>query len=271
MWTFGFLTDFNPDTDMLPFDGLPEIDRWVISRMNDLTGTVRRAYDDYEFHIVYHEVNNFCTTELSKLYVDITKDRVYTEKPDSTARRSAQTAMYFVLSGLIRLLAPILALTAEEMWQAIPHRAGDAAQSVYLNAMPGYEQPLAFPEIRDRWDRLFEMRDDVMKALELARADKMVGKSLEAKVTLYCTDDRLSALLESFGRELNTVFIVSGVKLVKGEAPAQAHTEVTSGIGVLVEPADGSKCERCWSYSSEGLHTEDGGFLCARCRSILSL
>ena len=265
------LADFDPNTDLRALDTLPEIDRWVISRMNDLTATVRRAYDDYEFHIVYHEVGNFCTTELSKLYIDITKDRVYTEKAESEARRAAQTAMYFVLSGLIRLLAPVLAFTAEEMWQAIPHLASDKTASVYLNDMPSYDEALAFADVRARYDRLFEMRDDVMKALELARAEKMVGKSLEAKVTLYTGDADLKAFLEGFGKELNTVFIVSGVKLESCEAPANAHTEGESGVAVLVEPADGCKCDRCWSYSTEGISTEDGGFLCERCRNILAL
>lgn len=265
------LTDFDPDRASVAFTDLPEIDRWIISRMNDLTATVRRAYDDYEFHIVAHEIGNFCSNELSKLYIDITKDRVYTEKADSTARRSAQTAMYFVLSGLVRLLAPVLAFTGEEMWQAIPHCAADKKESVFLNDLPAFEESLTYPKIREKWDRLFEMRDDVMKALELARADKMVGKSLEAKVTLYTEDADLYALLDAFGTELNTVFIVSGVKLVKGKAPEGAHTEGTYPIGVLVEPADGCKCDRCWSFSEKGLHTEDGGFLCEKCRNILGL
>ena len=263
------LYDFNPDTDCLPVDQLPEIDRWIISRMNDLTKTVLQAYEDYEFHVIYHEIGNFCTTELSKLYVDITKDRVYTEPAKSEARRAAQTAMYFVLSGLVRLLAPILAFTAEEMWQAIPHKAGDNTESVYLNDLPQYDPALTFASVRERWDRLFEMRDDVMKALELARNEKLVGKSLEAKVTLYTEDEEEYRLLEGFGKELDLVFIVSGVKLVKGKAPAGAHTEGT--VGVLVELADGCKCDRCWTWSTEGVHTEDGGFLCERCRKIMGL
>ncbi len=265
------LSDFNPDTDMLSFDTLPEIDRWVISRMNDLTATVRRAYDDYEFHIVYHEALNFCTTELSKLYIDITKDRVYTEKADSVARRSAQTAMYFVLSGLIRLLAPVLAFSAEEMWQAIPHKSEDKTLSVYLNDMPAYDEKLAYADIRERWDALLEMRDDVMKALELARAEKLVGKSLEAKITVYTENKDKMAILESFGEELSTVFIVSGVTLVNGVAAEGAHTEEGSDLSVLVACADGCKCDRCWSYSEQGINTEDGGFLCERCRNILEL
>ncbi len=265
------LSDFDPNKDAVAFDRLQEIDYWMLSKMNDLTKTVLKAYDDYEFHIVYHEIGNFCTTELSKLYVDITKERVYTERADSLARRSAQTVMYFVLSGLIRLLAPILAFSAEEMWQAIPHADSDTKESVYLNDMPTYDAALTYEEIRGRWDKLFDMRDDVMKALELARAEKMVGKSLEAKITLYTKEADMKALLEGFGKELTTVFIVSGVTLCDGDAPENALTDGASGVGVLVEPADGCKCDRCWSYSKQGLQTEDGGFLCERCKTILEL
>ena len=263
------LNDFDPNVDALPFDELQEIDRWIIAAMNDLTRNVRASYEAFEFHPIAHSIGNFCTTELSKLYIDITKDRVYTEKADSKARRSAQTAMYFVLSGLVRLLAPILAFTAEEMWQAIPHVDTDNKKSVFLNEMPSFEESLTFPEVTARWNRLFEMRDDVMKALEIARADKLVGKSLEAKVTLYTKDEEMLAMLGGFGAELNTVFIVSGVKIECGDAPAGSHTEGLSGVGVLVEPADGCKCDRCWSYSTKGESTEDGGFLCDRCKSIL--
>ncbi len=265
------LNDFDPDTDALPMSELQEIDLWIISAMNDLTKEVRQAYDNYEFHLISHGIGNFCTTELSKLYIDITKDRVYTERADSTARRGAQTAMYFVLSGLVRLLAPILAFTAEEMWQAIPHKATDKKESVFLNDMPSYEESLTFTEVAEKWNRLFRMRDDVMKALELARAEKKVGKSLEAKVTLYTDDAEMRAMLESFGKELNTVFIVSGVELETGAAPEGAHTEGESGVSVLVSPADGCKCDRCWSYSTEGEQDGEGGFLCARCKSILSV
>ena len=265
------LNDFDPNTDMMSLDSLYEIDKWILSAMNDLTRQVRQAYDHYEFHTIAHGVGNFCTTELSKLYIDITKDRVYTEKADSEARRSAQTAMYLVLSGLVRLLAPILAFTGEEMWKAIPHAASDVKESVFLNELPSYNEAWAFPAVAEKWNRLFAMRDDVMKALELARAEKKVGKSLEAKITLYTKDADMMAMLQGFGKELNTVFIVSGVSLCDEDAPAAAHTEGLSGVGVLVEPADGCKCDRCWSYSTEGDSTEDGGFLCARCKNILSV
>ena len=265
------LNDFDPNTDALPFEKLYEIDRWIISAMNDLTREVRASYDVYEFHPIAHSISNFCTTELSKLYIDITKDRVYTEKADSEARRSAQTAMYFVLSGLVRLLAPILAFTAEEMWQAIPHVSTDNKESVFLNDMPAYDEALCFADVAQKWNNLFQMRDSVMKALEIARTEKLVGKSLEAKVTLYTKDTAMLDMLSSFGAELNTVFIVSGVKLVSEDAPDGAYRDEDANLAVLVEPADGCKCDRCWSYATEGDKTEDGGFLCARCKTILNL
>ena len=263
------LNDFDPDTMMLPFDRLTEIDRWVISEMNKLTKTVRDAYDTYEFHVAYHAINNFCTTELSKLYVDITKDRVYTGETCGEPRRSAQTAMYFVLSGLVRLLAPMISFTAEEMWQAIPHTSTDKRESVFLNDMPAYDEALCFSDVADPWNRLFEMRDDVMKALELARTEKLVGKSLEAKITLYTKNEELIALLDRFADELNTVFIVSGSTVVNADAPAGACVNEEGTLAVLVEPADGCKCERCWSYSTNGVDLGEDGFLCARCRDIL--
>ena len=265
------LYDFDPNTDMVPLESLREIDKWILSAMNDLTREVRAAYDRFEFHTIAHGVGNFCTTELSKLYIDITKDRVYTERADSEARRSAQTAMYLVLSALVRLLSPILAFTGEEMWQAIPHLESDNRESVFLNALPKVNEAWAFPEVAEKWNRLFALRDDVMKALELARAEKRVGKSLEAKITLYTKDAEVQELLRAFGKELETVFIVSGVTLSEEDAPEAAHTEGESGLGVLVEPADGCKCDRCWSYSAEGEQDAEGGFLCARCKSILTL
>ena len=263
------LNDFDPDKDMLDVSELYEIDKWALSRLNDLAATIRKAYDTYEFHLVYHGVNNFCTNDLSKLYIDITKDRVYVEKKDSRARRSAQTAMYLILSGMTRLIAPMLSFTAEEIWQAMPHSANDVKESVFLNDMPAYEEKLAFSDITEHWNKLFELRDDVMKALELARASKLIGKSLDAKITIYTNNEEQLALLDSFKDELATVFIVSSANVVKGEAADGAFAETVSGISVLVEKADGCKCDRCWSYSTKGEQTEDG-FICERCKNILN-
>jgi isoleucyl-tRNA synthetase len=176
--------------------------------------------------------------------------------------------MYLVLSAMTRLMAPLLAFTAEEIWQAMPHAASDQRESVFFNDMPKYDEALTFPELAAHWDALFVLRDDVMKALELARADKKIGKSLDAKLTIYAQSDEQMALLSSFGDNLKTVFIVSGVKLEQGTAPEGALTETASGIAVLVEGAEGCKCDRCWAYSTEGKQ-DDEGFLCARCLNIL--
>ena len=263
------LGDFNPDTDMVAFDELQEIDKWIVSGMNDLAATVRKAYNDYEFHIVYHGINNFCTINLSKLYIDITKDRVYVEKKDGKARRSAQTAMYFVLSALTRLVAPLIAFTSEEIWQAMPHKTTDVKESIFLNDMPEYDESLKFADVCDKWNKLLDNRDGVMKALELARAEKLIGKSLDAKVAVYTENDEIYELLSSFAGELATVYIVSKATVIKGAAPEGSYSEDGSDIAVKVEQADGQKCVRCWAYSENGVETE-GGFLCDRCNKILN-
>ncbi len=251
-------TDFDPKVDLVSVDELYEIDKWALARLNRLVKTCLEAYESYSFHVVYHEINNFCTIDMSKLYVDITKDRVYVENKDSKGRRSAQTAMYLILNSLLRLLAPILSFTADEAWMMMSHAEGDDERSVLLNDMPTYDEKYCFDGIEEHWNKLFDMRDDVMKALETARADKMIGKSLDAKITIHTENEEQYKLLCSFDAELETVFIVSGVTVVN-----DGENKVT------VEPADGCKCIRCWKFSKKGIDNE--GFICERCASILGL
>ena len=265
------LYDFNPNTDAVPMSELTGIDAWIVSSMNDLVKTARQAYDDYEFHVIYHALNDFCTTELSKLYIDITKDRVYAEAADSKARRSAQTAMYYIISAMTRLMAPLLAFTAEEIWQTMPHTASDVKESVFLNDMPAYDAALTFPEITAHYNELFALREHVMKALELARAEKRIGKSLDAKVSIYAPNDSTYALLDSFRKELPTLFIVSGVELVKAAAPEDTVIEEGAPFGVIVSAADGEKCDRCWNYTATPFHDGEDGCLCPRCKAVLGL
>ena len=265
------LGDFNPDTDLVAFDDMLEIDQWIVAETNNLVKQCLEAYDEYEFHIVYHAINKFCTIELSKLYIDITKDRLYVEKADSAARRSGQSALYHVLTVITRLLAPVISFTAEEIWKAMPHEKSEKAESIFLNDMPRYSKAFAdeTAALCAKWDKLFEYRDDVMKALELARAEKMIGKSLDAKVTVYTKDADAYAALSAFADKLAETYITSAAYVVNGDAPEGAFTETQTGIAVKVEPADGQKCDRCWSYSTEGVTDEEGGFLCERCRKIL--
>ena len=260
--------DFDPNKDMMDLNDLQPIDKWIVSQFNALCDRVKKAYDSYEFHLIYHDIHNFCAIDLSKLYVDISKDRVYVEAKDSEGRRSAQTAMYFVLNGLTRLLAPILSFTAEELWQFMSHVEADNAESVFLNDLPLYNEEYAFSDVADAYNKLFTYRDDVMKALELARAEKLIGKSLDAKVTIYVKDDETYNFFASFKEELNDIFICSEVVLSK-EENAKAFSETETGIAVLVEAAQGTKCDRCWYVKNDCTDLGEEQHLCARCASIV--
>ena len=261
------INDFDPNTDMVPTSELVGIDKWALNRLSQLVETCLEGYRTYEFHTVYHAINNFCTVDMSKLYIDIIKDRVYVEKADSKARRSAQTAMYLIISALTRIASPLIAFTGEEIWQAMPHLTTDKTESVFLNDMP-VAADYAFAGESENWDKLFDVRDTVTKALELARASKAIGKSLDAKITVYSTDADTLALLNTMKDELSTVFIVSAVSVEEGTNP-DAYAEEGSTITVLVEQASGHRCDRCWAYSEQGVEDEEGGFLCERCRRIL--
>ena len=243
--------DFDPDRDKVAFEDMNEIDKWAVSRMNDLVKDVRDAYDTYEFHRIYHAVNNFCTTDMSKLYIDIIKDRLYVEKKDSAERRSAQSALYRILSSLTRLIAPILSFTADEIWQYMPHASGENRESVFLNDIEEYDESIVF-DATD-WNKLFDLRDTVLKALEDARAEKLIGKALEAKVSVTASGDEY-ATLNKFRDRLAEIFIVSDAELTEG----------TGEMKVEVSLAKGVKCDRCWMVTEDGIDTE-GGHLCSRC------
>ena len=263
------LNEFDPNTDMVDDNDLLGIDKWALGRLAALVDVCREGYKTYEFHVVYHAINNFCTVDMSKLYIDIIKDRVYVEKADSAARRSAQTAMYKIISALTRIAAPLIAFTAEEIWQAMPHLDSDKKESVFLNDMPTSDE-FKFDGETEAWDKLFDLRDGVMKALEIARANKLIGKSLEAKVTVYTEDAETLETLDALKDQLATVFIVSDAEVVNGTNP-DAYCEEGDKLAVLVSAAEGRKCDRCWTVAKEGDETEDGGFICERCKKILGL
>jgi isoleucyl-tRNA synthetase len=231
-FALGNLWDFHPEKDSVPDAQMLDIDRWILSRAAALIRRCRQWYDALEFHKVYRAVYDFATVELSALYFDILKDRLYTAAPAGRARRSGQTALYRVHYALTRLVAPLVAFTAEEIWRHTP-KPGGAPSSVHLAALPQPDElgPGLPAATLARWDRLMEVREVVLKALEEARQAKRIGKSLEARVRLRGYRD-----LES---ELPAVFIVSQVVLEPG-----------AEVEAVIEPADGSRCERCWKYST---------------------
>lgn len=250
---------FNPDTDMVALDELSEIDKWALSKYDALIDKVKKAYEDFDYYHAYHAINSFCIVDLSNFYLDIIKDRLYCETENGKDRRAAQTAMYLILSGLTRLLAPIITFTADEIWQELPKKSGDDARNVVFNQMP---EKTGIAVDTAKWDRIHAIRDDVLGALEQKRNEKLIGKSLEAKVTLHTKDD-LSALLPEFAK----AFIVSEVALGEGEGEYHGNVE---GLSVTVEKAAGEKCARCWTYSEyvgrNALYPE----LCERCAKVLS-
>ena len=263
-------TDFDPNRDMVAPEALTDIDKWAVSRLNKLVKRVREAYDNYQFHIIYHDIHNFCSIDMSKLYIDITKDRLYCESKNDPARRSTQTAMYIIVNALTKLLAPILSFTAEEVWGYITHLEGEDAFSVFCNDMPSFEEKYDFSDIEEKYESLFNLRDGVMKALELARAEKSIGKSLEAAVAIYAdADSDTMKLFKQFESILPDIFIVSKVTLCDGNAPDGTYFDEETGIYVAVSVAEGEKCVRCWMHKDDCTADEDGQHLCARCRKAV--
>jgi isoleucyl-tRNA synthetase len=237
-FALGNLDGFDPAHDRVAYDELLEIDRWALATLNEVTVRVRDAYDRFDFTEVYQTIYSFATVELSALYFDILKDRLYTAATKSLARRSAQTVLHQIAHRLARLVAPILAFTSDEIWENIPGALAEAP-SVHLAEFPGAEPSWKNDALLERYERLIGIRSAVLKALEEARASKLIGAGLEARVVITA-DDETRGFLQSFGEDLKYVFIVSEVELKEGAA-----------LEVVVEHARGEKCERCWNYTTD--------------------
>jgi isoleucyl-tRNA synthetase len=257
-YILGNLFDFNPDTDMADFDTLLPIDKWALAKLNSLIDKVREAYDKYEFHIVYHSIHNFCVVDMSNFYLDVLKDRLYTEKADSPRRRAAQTAMYLILNAMTRMIAPILAYTSDEIWKFMPHSAADEASHVIYNEMPEKVAADVDDSFMEFWNRIHELRDDVKKTLEPMIKEKTIKSSLEAKVTLSAGGETLE-FLKKAEPELADAFIVSEVVISDNGAE----------LDITAEKAEGEKCERCWAIRKSVGADAEHPTLCAHCCETL--
>lgn len=253
-YILGNLNGFNPDENMVSLDELMPIDKWALAKLNILIDKVKEAYDKYEFHIVYHAIHNFCVVDMSNFYLDVLKDRLYTEKSNSKARRAAQTSIYIILNAMTRMIAPILAYTSDEIWKYMPHSSSEKAEHVIYNEMPEKVDITIDDDFMAFWDEIHELRDDVKKSLETFIKDKTIKSSLEAKVTLAASGDKL-AFLKKAENELATAFIVSEVEIV----------ENSSELEIKIEKAEGEKCERCWVISKTVGENSDHPTLCSRC------
>jgi isoleucyl-tRNA synthetase len=261
--------DFDPRRDAVPLDRLYPIDRWALHRLAALVTRVRDAYDAYEFHTVFHAVNNFCAVDLSAMYLDIIKDRLYTEAKTGPARRAAQTTIEAILSALVRLMAPILSFTAEDIWTHLPEGSRHVA-SVHLSEFPQPPSAWDLPaDVATQWDRLFEVRSHVAKALERARAAKTIGASLDAHVALYAAGALHDALTQDRD-DLPSLLIVSHVALDGfDQRPGHAET-LTPDLAVVVERAPGVKCARCWVYRTDVGADQRHADVCGRCAGVLA-
>ncbi|MCQ2558799.1 MAG: class I tRNA ligase family protein, partial [Oscillospiraceae bacterium] len=269
-YCLGNLDGFDPDAPVSPAEML-ELDRWAITKLNELIEKVAAAYNEYEFHVISHEINDFCVSELSSFYLDIIKDRLYCEEKDGLKRRSAQTALYMILSSMTKMFAPILAFTCDEIWLAMPHAKGEDTRNVILNVMDKPFTDYALDaETMAKWDKLIAVRSDVNGVLEAARAGKRIGKSLEAAVVLKASDDDAKAALDAVSSmNLNELFIVSKA-LISDDEPAEGSVSGVGssfpGLNISVAEAAGTKCPRCWMHS-ENADPETG--LCPRCKSVV--
>lgn len=265
----GNIYDYDEKKHRVAYGELGELEKYIMHKLQLLILRVREAYEEFKFFRVYHTIHNFCVSTLSQFYFDIMKDVLYTYAPDSKERRAAQTVLQDVLTVLVRLTAPILSFTSEEVWLSFPR--GRPEKSVFLSHMPGPKPSLQDERLASRWDRLVEVRSEVLVALERAREKKMIGNALESTVVLYSGDDDVRDLLKKHLDYLEQLFIVSSVKILGskerlGEAP---YAGERMDLLVSVQKAEGEKCERCWMYSTSVGQTEGFPHICGKCVTAL--
>lgn len=262
----GNLYDFDPDQDMLPNDELEELDKYALMKLDEVIDTARKGYEIYEYHTAAHAIHNFCVVDMSNFYFDVLKDRLYTSVGTSKTRRAAQTVLYKILDSLTLLLTPILAFTADEIWKFMPHDQSKDPRSPLFNDIPQPDFIRTDAAFMEKWEKIHKVRVDVQKALEIARNEKKIGKSLEAHIVLGAGGE-LYAFLKSVETALPEIFITSGVTVTAEKQPFEGEVE---GLSVGVQPAKGEKCERCWKFSetvgSNAVHPH----LCAHCAAVLA-
>ena len=266
----GNLEGFNPDSDTVDYAELQDIDRYLLHRLQLLIKRTRKAYETYEFHIVYHALHNFCVLDLSAFYLDILKDRLYTSPQTSLTRRGAQTVMYLLLSAMARMMAPILAFTADEIWQHMPDWQNKPA-NVHFADLPGINDEWIDETLAGKWGQMLAIRGEVTKALENARVNKLIGHPLDAALTLAARGEAHEVLAE-YREQLGRLFIVSQASLTEegDELPEGYQSEEISGLQIVVAKADGTKCERCWTHDTTVGDNHEHPTVCQRCRTQLA-
>ena len=267
-YLLGNLNDFDWETDQVPYTEMEELDRWALNRIQELNGRILKAYEDFNFHLVYHNLHNFCVLDLSSFYLDIIKDRLYTSPKKSAARRSSQTAMYEILETLVRLMAPVLSFTADEIWQ---HMTGkERPVSVHVDIFSPQNKEYQDTELAERWEQIISVRKEVTKVLELARKEKSIGHPLDASVRLGLAP-KLADKLAPYEDQLRSIFIVSSVDLREiDQVEGGFESETVPGLKVEVSPSLDPKCERCWIHDPSVGDDKNHPNTCERCRNVLN-
>ncbi|MBN1830473.1 MAG: isoleucine--tRNA ligase [Deltaproteobacteria bacterium] len=266
-YLLGNLSDFDPDRDRVPYEKMEELDRWALHRLQEMNELILRAYENFEFHLVYHNLHNFCVLDLSSFYLDIIKDRLYVTSQKSTARRSAQTALNEILQVLVRLMAPVLSFTADEIWQYL--KDDSRASNVHADLFIPVKQEYRDPELGERWNEIMKVRKEVTKALEIARKDKVIGHSLDASVVLGLSDEWTDKL-GPYRDQLRSLFIVSSVDIVPiNDLEEGSKAEGLEGLKIRVAPSEDEKCERCWVHDSTTGDDDRHPTICRRCLNAL--
>jgi len=263
----GNLYDFSPEKNFIPYQQRLELDKWILHRLQWLIERLRRAYENYQFHIIYHSLHSFCVNDLSAFYLDVLKDRLYCSFPNSLERRSAQSTLWEILEVIVRLMAPVLSFTAEEIWQHLPS-IRNRKESVFLTTFPEVRQEYQDEALIERWEKLLSVRNEVLKALEIARKEKLIGHSLDAEVSIVVPNN-LKALMEKYLEELPTIFIVSQVKLVDELETVTFKSEEVPGLNIMVKACNYLKCERCWKRKESVGKDKTYPELCERCIQVM--
>ena len=262
------LYDFDVNSAMVEYAQMAEMDKWALHRLQEVIRRVTEAYEKHQFHVVFYTLYNYCTVDLSAMYLDVLKDRLYTNKAASVARRSGQTAMFTILKAMTQLLAPILTFTAEEVWTAMPHWKGKE-MSVHVTQFPEVNNQYFDADLGESWKTMIDIRTEVAKAIEQARKEKVIGHSLDARVVL-ALPEKMRAFLSSHLEDLRALLIVSQLQLVDAEAISKPYvSEEVKGLSVGVEKALGVKCERCWIYAKSVGSDKEHPAVCDRCLANL--
>lgn len=273
----GSLDDFDPEKDAVPFEELPELDRYMLHRITEVFEEVTEAFESFQFFRFFQTVQNFCVVDLSNFYLDVAKDRLYISAPNAFRRRSCQTVLKIAIDNLARAIAPVLSHTAEDIWQYLPYKT--PYKSVFEAGWIQVEEKWRNPELAEFWQALRQLRTDVNKVLEQARIEKLIGSSLEAKALIHIPHKQLGDAIKAFNPvkgngidELRYLLLTSQVELLDCAQGLQGleYTAQTEDWGIGVVKADGKKCDRCWNYSTHVGESAEHPLICERCVAALA-